>query len=442
MELRVQQLTALGLLIALHAGVMAKASGPNEVDGARLALARSSARAATQKLLSAFADDARLKAVMETEPVAWVEQGRLFLSWPSGTYTFRADGTRLLSASFPKAGNGAVGDVGVAAARASAVDCYARLTGRKDVAVYRGPDRDLEHVPGFYQFELAPVIGGVRCSGDAAGFVMVEGCSGRPVSVALGSDPIVGSQRTAEVGPAAAARTAWLDLCGFTDAPRLWITHAELIWEVPAFQKTRNRMEPEHVAAAQEGRSMLFHRLAFHARRTAEGAGGEADWLFSVDVDAVSGRTIAISSVDLNLIPMYGKGKQERKPLGQWPSPQAALEVLGAGPAGSRAAIAPCEPAEAPADGVRVALLSGKDAWNVRFDRKSGLVWMEAGGKRVYGRPNEPLRKALEKVKPTKPTPFVKRKPTMVGPLRSDHGETVAPKAYTGWFFGEYEMAQ
>lgn len=184
----------------------------------------------------------------------------------------------------------------------------------------------------------------------------------------------------AQAASAAMQYTGWTAVQAASDDPT---------FRVPEFRRQPNRMrEIEHRRVRERKAGLLYEVTVKDALAVVS---EEKDRPFVwVHVDAESGEPIAIDPARW-LIGGNTPANSRSFAWGQndWSCGSAKGKVASSSQTSS-------------ASGKLVLLLSGRTYVKASFDKGSGLLWMDDKGQRVYGMPDKPLRRALEKAKPAK----------------------------------------
>jgi len=188
----------------------------------------------------------------------------------------------------------------------------------------------------------------------------------------------------------------------FAPYARSVIDTPKLVWCPPAFAKLRNEMTSKHVDAANARVAILLYSIKFWDE--ASWSSEEKDYLSgsTAFVDAETGRTVAFWTMDFRNV--MKNGSRSNVPM-SWSGFDKNVNVCGVKEQ-AMGSIAPVAEQKSREKGVPVQLISRNRLVRADFDPKTGLLWMEQDGKRLYGKPNAALLKALKSVKPVKVKPF------------------------------------
>ena len=161
-------------------------------------------------------------------------------------------------------------------------------------------------------------------------------------------------------------------------------------------------LTPAEIQMGQSNQGMLVYYGYFGDQASYSADHGISYDRFHVYVDAQTGLLLDMDYTSgFGLGPAATSKPRAHAPLSwDWaPGPTTAFTAKRSAKAPAGDVLSASGPAKAPA-GVPFYLRRGRLTLRCRFDSTSDLVWMTQAGKRVYGRPNKELLKAIVRVMP------------------------------------------
>jgi hypothetical protein len=345
--------------------------------------------------LNRFSQDSRVSLF---EPVDDPSMKRVALSYEWGTYHFYPDGSLALFSRFDTLSEVEKGVPLDHARIAELIARYYRAAGyRRDVRVKRvHPTKDTleravlaveadelwEGIPiGGITISLRPVTG--RLQGVSVTRQIAPPDHGRNVAVV--GEPIAGDAMMASLFSVTNTPEAQ-----FEERPQL-----RVMLPRASDGLLVDNLAPAHRAAAERGQGILVYYARVADRSSWWDRYGGYVRQYHVWADARTGQVFRLRSAGT--------------PGGSFTTRDRSLARLDLGPAEmtlvgpkrltvrSAKVVAASAPSEE-SNGVALTLNVDKVWMPVRFSLKSGLLWFERGGKRVYGKPNKPLLAALRKL--------------------------------------------